>query len=513
LGIGGLKFQDGIVSALVVALALFALIPTADAQSSGLNLEAEQNWDTYGVGGTCVYGTQNIFVGDVDSDGVSEILTGGFAYHNQNGTRTISEAPLKIWTWNGENVTLEASTTWYGTIVCLYAADIDKDGAIDILCGGSCRNETGSLTSSLRVQTLNNGNLSLKAHYEGLPVTSIFVIDVDTDGTNDVLTVGRFAGNSSQLSLWHLKGSDLSPVERVPLAEANITAASSVYSGDLDNDGNIETIIGGYSDSLSNSKGLVSVWRWSGLKLSLKAVKTWQLAGGTAKTIAGGNQGNTAVNNVKADDLDGDGRKEIVTAGFAYDGVRVNAQVKVWRWDGSNLSELASQEWATDYLTEAKSIALNDVNGDGKVEIVQAGIAAAEGSFKNPEGVHDRGQLRVWNYNGTGLVLTESNDWTFDEGACAWNVGNGDVDNDGVVEVITVGCTALKSLCDPDMRIWSLPQKTSEQPNYLPYAIVIAFAAACVPSLVYLRLRKTKSEVCTPTSSTDETGSRNSLNG
>ena len=489
-----MRFRATSASIVSIALVLLALTPATNAQSGGLSLEAEQNWDTYGVGGTCVYGTQNIFVGDVDGDGVSEILTGGFAYHTQNSTRTISEAPLKVWTWNGQNVTLKASTTWYGTIVCLYAADVDLDSTVEIFCGGVFRNETGVSTSSLRVLTLSNGKIDLKSHYEGIPVNSVFVSDVDKDGTNDLLTVGRYAGNTSQLSLWHIQNSNLSLVERVPLAEANITSASSVYAGDLDNDGTVEILVGGYSDSLSNSKGLVSIWGWNGQKLSLKAVKTWQLAGGTAKTIAGGNQGNTAVNNVKAGDLDGDGRKEIVTAGFAYDGVNVNAQVKVWRWNGVNLEELASQEWATDYLTEAKSIALNDVNGDGRVEIVQCGIAAAEGSFKNPEGVHDRGQLRVWNYNGTGLALTENKDWTFDEGACAWNVGNGDLDSDGVVEMITVGCTALRDLCDPDMRIWSLPQKTSEPPNYLTYAIVAAVAAACAASLVFLHFRRAKSE-------------------
>ena len=58
------------------------------AQTGGFNLEAERNWDTYGVGGTCIYGTQDIFVGDVDGDAAMEIVTGGFAYYTSNGSRT-----------------------------------------------------------------------------------------------------------------------------------------------------------------------------------------------------------------------------------------------------------------------------------------------------------------------------------------------------------------------------------------------------------------------------------------
>ena len=472
-------------------LASFALVIMAvAAQSGGLNLEAEQNWDTYGIGGTCVYGTQNIFVGDLDGDGASEIMTGGFAYHiTQNGTRTVSEAPLKVWAWNGQNVSLKASTSWNGTIYCLYAADVDQDGKIDILCGGSFRNETGNSTSSLRVLNLSNGNLDLKAHYEGIPVNSIFVSDVDKDGIKDLLTVGRRVSNSSQLSIWHIEENELALVKSSSLEEANITSSNTVHASDLENDGTVEIMVGGYADSLSDSKGLVSIWGWNGQELKLKIVKTWQLAEGSAKTIAGGVQGNTVVYNVKAADLDKDGEKEMVTAGSTYDGVNVNGQIKVWRWNGSGLIELASQEWATDYMTEAKSIALNDVNGDGKFEIIESGIAAAEGSFNNPEGIHDRGELRVLSYNGTSLVLEESKNWTFDEGACAWNVGVGDVDNDGVMEIITVGCSALKGQCDPDMRIWSLP-KQQANPNYLPYAIVSLLIFGGASSIVYAYLRR-----------------------
>jgi hypothetical protein len=155
------------------------------------------------------------------------------------------------------------------------------------------------------------------------------------------------------------------------------------------------------------------------------------------------------------------------------------------------LSKLLSQEWATDYLTEVKSVSIDDVDNDGRMEAVTSGMTAAEDSFKNSETPHDRGQLRVWGFNGTALILEQSAEWTFDDGACAWNVGNGDVDDDGVLEIITVGCTALGSLCDPDMRIWSISNVSSTS-NYLPFVlavgvIVITFALS---ALVFAWLRK-----------------------
>jgi hypothetical protein len=469
-----------------------------NAQTEDFNLEAEQNWDTYTIGGTCVYGTQNIFVGDVNGDDTMEILTGGFAYNTSNGSRTGSEAPLKIWSWNGQNVTLKASANWRGNILCLYAADVDGDKTPEIITAGYYRNETDNHTSScLRIWRLNDQELTLKAQYEGTAVRSISVNDVDKDGKPEIVTLGELRKDSlstGQLCLWHFEGNTLSLAGKLELDLANVTNANSVYASDLDNNGNVEIVVGGYSDNLNNSKGQLTIWQWNGKEFSQKANEIWQLVPEVcAKTIAGGVQGNTVVNNVKAADLDGDGFKEIVSGGFAFDGEKVNAQLGIWRWDGMVLSRLQSQEWATDYLTEVKSISIDDVDNDGGMEAVTSGMTAAEDSFKNSEAPHDRGQLRVWGFNGTALILEQSAEWTFDDGACAWNVGNGDVDDDGILEIITVGCTALGSLCDPDMRIWSI-SKVSATSNYLPYVlavgvIVIIFASS---PLVFAWLRKRK---------------------
>ena len=43
----------------------------------GLNLEWEQHWEvTYGVGGTCNFGTHNFFVGDIDQAGLDGAARG-----------------------------------------------------------------------------------------------------------------------------------------------------------------------------------------------------------------------------------------------------------------------------------------------------------------------------------------------------------------------------------------------------------------------------------------------------
>jgi hypothetical protein len=484
--------QHRLIIAIILTISLlFSFIELrVNAQTGDFNLEAEQNWDTYTIGGTCVYGTQNIFVGDVNGDGAMEILTGGFAYSTVNGSRTGSEAPLRIWDWDGKNVTLKASANWKGSIQCLHAADIDGDKDFEIITAGYYRNETGNYTSScLRIWRLQpDHELTLEAQYEGTSVRSISVSDVDKDGTPEIVTVGDLP-KTAQLCLWHFKGNSLSLAGKIELDSANITNANSVYASDLDNNGDVEIVVGGYSDTLNNSKGQLTIWKWNGKEFSLKANEIWQLVPNVyAKTIAGGVQGNTVVYNVKTADLDGDGFKEVISGGFAFDGEKVNAQLGIWRWDGTVLLKLHSQEWATDYLTEVKSISIDDVDNDGMMEAITSGITAAEDSFKNSEAPHDRGQLRVWGFDGTTLILEQSAEWTFDEGACAWNVGNGDVDKDGILEIITVGCTSLGSLCDPDMRIWSI-SNASPPPNSTVIALVTVFITAVVLSVLVFIFR------------------------
>jgi hypothetical protein len=441
-----------------IMLLSVSLVAAYELSKSGkIVLLAEQHWETYGVGGTCISGSHNLFVADVDGDGVMEVITGGFMYWVVNGSRTSAEAPLKIWSWDGQNIMLKEDRKWPGGIRCIYVVDADGDGVNDVFTGGTVINETGSY-SSLRFWHWGDEELSLKAVYEGVSVSSIFVSDLDNDGKPEIVTVGSLSGDSqytSQLCLWHLEQDSLVLKKQVKLA--NVNRAVSVYAYDLNDDGTVEIITAGYAGKLENSRGQLCVWHWNGEELTLKADREWQLVeGGYALNIAGGVQGNTMVNNVKVGDVDGDGAPEIITGGFTYDGKNVNAQLRVWNWDGESLRLEASEEWASDYLNEVKCISLNDVDGDSRVDIVTSGMGAAYGSFADPESTPSHAQLRVWCWDGKTLALKYSQDWTIGDGVCAWNIATGDLNKDGVIDIVTVGCMSIGTLCDPDMRIWSI---------------------------------------------------------
>jgi hypothetical protein len=472
------KFRFGVF--LIILLLFFGLffVSVGVAQVDRLVLEWEQHWETYGEGGCCNFGTHNFFVGDVDGDGVLEMVTGGIMYHISEDVRTEVEAPFRIWTWDGENFTLETSKNWPGAIFSIYAADLDGDGSTEIILGARIANATG-IGASLRVLSWDGEILTLRASYEGALANSVFVSDVDRDGVPEILTVRRVnddTQSSTQLVVWQFEGGELALKKSVEWGGLDGASANSVYASDLDNDGELEIITGGYNGNVENSRGQIRVWRWDGEELSLEGSKEWcTIEEGFGVDIAGNPLGNTVVNNVKCGDVDDDGIVEIVTGGFTYDGEKVDAQLAIWNWTDKSFLMEESFEWTDADITEVKSISLDDVDGDGGEDIITSGFIGVYGGFSdNEEDFPEHAQLRVWKWNGEELVLKAGKDWVIGEGVTGWNIGTGDVDGDGVTEIVTVGCMYESSLCDPDLRVWSVAREQGQ----LPYALIITVTMA-----------------------------------
>jgi hypothetical protein len=454
--------------------------------ANSLLVEKEQHWeDTYGRGGTCIFATHNIALADLDGDGETEIATGGFAYDLDNGTRTRSSAPLKIWSWNGTELTLEAVYRWPGTanesanIVCVTAGDINRDGTTNLLTAGNMFNQTGSY-AQLRIWLWNAVNLTLLTSKEwngtlgSSAVTSAIIDDADKDGNQEILTAGKTTDASknetdAQLMVWSWNGTELNLLESAEWHDGTAASANSLAAADLDNDGETEIITAGYNQALTNSSGQLRIWHWNGTELTLQADQEWQTKPDIyALTSASGIQGNTVINNVKTADIDNDGTPEIATGGFTFDGDQVNGQLRIWNYTNQTTNLEKSYEWTTEYITEVKSISLNDVDGDGNTEIVTSGVTAGQNSFAENATIKEMAQLKIWNWNGTALAIKQSVDWTVGEGVCAWNVASGDVDKDGTVEILTVGCMFVENLCDPDMRIWSIAEDVTPSPTATP---------------------------------------------
>jgi hypothetical protein len=460
------------------------------AQPDNYILKAEQHWDTYSVGGTCISGTHNLAVADVDGDGDKEVITGGSSYTVlPNGTVTTHWAPLKIWSWNGQNLTLEHSENWPGSIWCVYAGDADGDGKTEIITDGTLSNSSNSV-SVLRLWNWNGHDLVLRGSYEGISVASVFVGDVDKDGKPEIVAVGRAINTSqsaAQLFVWRWDGNSLTLKASAEWYPADdIACANSVSAGDLSNDGKIEIVTCGYVSNPKNCSGQLRVWQFNGTALSLKANAEWRKVDDYSLTIAGGIMGNTMAYNVKVGDVDADGYLEIVTGGFTYNGSKAEGQLRIWNWTGGVLNLEKSQEWTTLGITEIKSISINDVDADGKKEIVTSGGTGGYGSFAQNATNKEQAELRVWSWDGNTLTLKQSKDWIIGEGVMAWNDATADLANNGRIQIVTVGCMGVGNLCDPDLRIWSLPAASGAFASF-PY-VLAAIAGLFVLIIIVLVL-------------------------
>ena len=486
-----------VASFLTLTLLLISLAQlTVNAQDDFI-LREEERWDTYGCGGTCIPGTHDLAIADVDGDGTKEIMTGGYAYLLSNNTRTSLYAPLRIMSWDGQSLSVEKQENWTGNIWVVYAADADGDLRTEILTAGTVV-EGNMSAPALRFWNWNGNSLVLRGTFFNISIASIFAGDLNKDGKTEIATVGRPLNTSeaiAQLSIWNWDGNNLESLKSVTWGEGENSRANSVYAQDLNNDGLSEILTAGYNNGLKNSSGQIRVWQWNGTDLKLVSNAEWRLIENTyALDVAGNPMGNTMANNVKIADVDDDGFPEVITGGFTYDGVKVNGQLRIWNWTDSTLNLEKSQEWTTYDITELKSITINDVDKDGKTEIVTSGVTAGRGAFAQNATLKELAQLRVWTWNGATLTLGHSKDWIVDEGVSAWQDETADLNNDGNIEIVTVGCSYLQTMCDPNLRIWSLPNAIVVESSPIIYIVAagIVGTVTAVGLIFLVKARKKK---------------------
>jgi hypothetical protein len=210
------------------------------------------------------------------------------------------------------------------------------------------------------------------------------------------------------------------------------TELDCVAQGDVNGDGKIEIVTGGcYNDGTRDVAQLVV---WDGSTLTIKNVKTWYWTG------------TTEILSVALGDVDGDGKQEIVTGGCYWDGTRFNAQLCVW--DGTTLALKNVKTWYWTGTTMIRSVAISDVDGDGKTEIVTGG------DYYNGAYL-EIAQLCVW--SGATLTLKQATAWCWGEGTYLYSVAVGDVNGDSQVEIVTGGeyYTTEERLEVAQLCVWS----------------------------------------------------------
>ena len=381
---------------------------------------------------------RSVAVGDVDGDGVPELITGGdgcnevwYTLDNTTYQGPCSNGLLRIWHWTGTALALEHREGWSTVrgvwVYSVAVGDVDGDGVPELITGGLIHDKTRHYKGQLRIWRWMESILTLEQSEEWLTgdhteVRSVAVGDVDGDGVPELITGGLVRNGLhtyGQLRIWHWSSAALTLEWSEEWLTGDHTVVLSVGVGDVDGDDVPELITGGRTADGIHLKGQLRIWRWTGTTLTLEQSEEWAT------------RGDTYVRSVGVGDVDGDGVPELITGGRARGWTRIKGQLRIWRWTGAALHLEQSEEWATRGDTAVWSVGVGDVDGDGVPELITGGFAHV--------GSHLEGQLRIWHWTESTLTLEQSEEWTTDGDTTVWSVGVGDVDGDGVPELITGG--------------------------------------------------------------------------
>jgi len=220
--------------------------------------------------------------------------------------------------------------------------------------------------------------------------------------------------------------------ERAPLERASVVREETspagetrLYSGgvaDLDGDGALELVAGGFSAEDKGHRSTLLVYRQSG--------DSW-----TPVTEGGWDDGNgSTIRNVQIADVDGDGKLDIVVLGkVGSTSHEVKARLAVLDLDAGKLVKRAEIEWQNGQYTHGYGLAIADLDGDKKPEIVTGGFQF--------DGTNETGYIRVWSMVKNAFKLHAQT--TLDgQGSPSMRVNDiaiGDLDGDGRPDIIVAG--------------------------------------------------------------------------
>ena len=393
---------------LLPALLLLATLPAA-ARAALNTPPLRAGWPVSLAGAGTVRVSQPA-VGDLDNDGVKEIVVGTV-------NRKVYALRANGTVMPGWPVTVSAEVNSSPAL-----GDIDGDGFLDVVvaCGSNFESTgSGRIYVFRRDGTLIWSFTPVDENGDGLPegiYSTPAIGDIDGDGDNEIV-----------FGCWDFRvyvlRKDGTPMPGFPPNPSGLghgirdTIWSSPALADLDGDGKLEVIIGADTHAEgppinTPDGGAIHVFRWNGTELP-----------GFPQYV---NQ--TIMSSPAIGDIDGDGFLDIVVGGGLYYPGAVGHRVYAWRRDGTFVPG-----WPVTTTGQVfGSQALADLTGDGKPEVIVG---------DQPEGTAGP-YLYAFRGNGTQLFKMQPKSYF----GTSPNVGDpivADVTGDGQVEILVAVNTEI----------------------------------------------------------------------
>jgi uncharacterized protein (DUF2141 family) len=314
----------------LTALGLLVTVSTAQAQTPAATFGTVT---TYGTGANS--GPRSIAVADVNGDGKLDLLTANFNTNTAGvllgtGTGTFGTATT---------YSTGADSNFYNIAV----ADVNGDGKLDLLTANYSSNTAGVLLGTGKgtfgTATIFSTGADSQPH-------SIAVADVNGDGKLDLLTANY---NNSTAGVLLGTGTGTFGTVTTFSTGAN-SGPHSIAVADVNGDGKLDLLTANYD---TNTTGVL--------------LGTGMGTFGTVTTFSTG--ANSSPFSIAVADVNGDGKLDLLTANFNTNTAGVLL--------GTGTGTFGT---ATTYSTGADSnfynIAVADVNGDGKLDLLTANYSS-----------------------------------------------------------------------------------------------------------------------------------------
>jgi hypothetical protein len=296
----------------------------------------------------------SVYAADVNNDGNIDILVGTYSSNKVYLVYGPTFNMTNLDGLSGQEGIIFTSGQYIGS--GLYAADVNKDGYVDILIGAASATLSNSKVYIVYGPTFNTTNLDGLSEQQGLVLTGsgvgspIITADMNRDGNMDIL-VGGFEASKTYLIFGPTFNTtnldNLSGDQGVVFTGSSGTGIS-VYAADMNRDGNVDILIGAY---YTNKAYLVYGPNFNITNLD-------NLNGTQGIVFANGQYVSYAV---YAADMNHDGNIDIMLGAYLVYGPNFT--------NAANLGALTFREGVV-FAGGAQSNYAADMNGDGNLDAI-----------------------------------------------------------------------------------------------------------------------------------------------